>query len=159
MSQYSQTPKNHVLGFSDALGQAHLANGCTKWLEIRDWCRQTWFRAVAAGCWDAECVVGKELGDIILAASKTARCGTNAECHFPLLPFFIKATVLSGCLLVRENRYQCGFFVKVTWGNANFWKAGDTSTRNPCWKSTQKHRCSSQHHCSTGENWKQLDVQ
>lgn len=65
-------------------------------------------------------VVGKEPGASILAVSQTARWGTNAECRFPFLPLFIKATLLSGFLPVRENRYQRGFSVKVRWGNANF---------------------------------------
>lgn len=60
----------------------------------------------------------------VLTAPVMAHHKTKAECHFCFSPFFVKAKIPFGFLLVSEKRSYCRSFLKTKCPNMNFHKAG-----------------------------------
>ena len=123
MIQKQSVPMKSFLGWNDVRQRSdylrtHFANRFTKQIQIKHRCSQTYFKAMAAWCWDAQC---SSLGRSLVGGAIPTAQGSCCACKDSLQDKHWHYLILFGFLSVIENRS----FVKAKWGKANFRKVGN----------------------------------
>ena len=108
-----------------------LANGCTKYMEIKHRCLQREWHSKLLGLIRYNVVLGKDFGDVTFDAQrmcylyKWACDKTNGELYFHFSPFVPKSKTFIGFLGVNSDSYWCRSFIKMKFLKVNFQKSGD----------------------------------